>query len=95
MKNPLSNFRMVRRRGVAVVLIAMLCAGLNACRTTENIEPNRTGATERVAQMPQLTDAFGQKLMQTVRYPQSARTDRVEGKVTLGFTVTERARSPT
>jgi TonB family protein len=89
MKNPLSNFRMVLRRGVAVALGAVLCAGLNACRTTDNIEPNRTPATERVAQMPQLTDAFGQQLMQTIRYPQSARTDGVEGKVTLGFTVTE------
>ncbi len=89
MKNPLSNLRLARRQCVAVALIAMLCAGLNACRTSENIEPNRTGATERVAQKPQLTDAFGQQLMQTVRYPQSARTDRVEGKVTLGFTVTE------
>ncbi|MBD0259501.1 MAG: energy transducer TonB [Cytophagales bacterium] len=89
MKNPLSNFRTVRRRGVAVALVAALCAGLPACRTTENIEPNRSSATERVAQQPQLTDAFGRQLMQTVQYPQSARADRVEGKVTLGFTVTE------
>ncbi|HEX8529727.1 MAG TPA: energy transducer TonB, partial [Cytophagales bacterium] len=89
MKNPFSNFRVARRRGVAVALVALLGAGLNACRTTENIEPNRSSATERVAQTPQLTDAFGKQLLQTVRYPQSARTDRVEGKVTLGFTVTE------
>jgi TonB family protein len=89
MKNPLSNFRLVLRRGIAVALVATLCAGLNACRSTENIEPDRARATERVAQKPQLTDAFGQQLMQMVRYPQSARTDRVAGKVTLGFTVTE------
>lgn len=88
MTTPLSPFGIVLRQGVAAALCTMLCAGLNACRTSETIAPDSSLVFERVAQMPQLTDAFGKQLMQTVRYPQSARTDRVEGKVTLGFTVT-------
>jgi TonB family protein len=91
MTNKLTHFGILLRQGIAAALCAGLCAGLEACRTSETIEPS-TQAAERVAQAPQLTDAFGKQLMQTVRYPQAARTDRVEGKVTLGFTVTETGR---
>ena len=91
MTNKLSHFGIMLRQGAVAALCAGLCAGLEACRSSETIEPN-SNAAERVAQVPQLTDAFGKQLMQTVSYPQAARTDRVEGKVTLGFTVTETGR---